>query len=98
MNRTFLAMGLAIMVLAGSCSEPSPSPTLASPDLVWTNVTVVDVLSGERQTDMTVLIQGDRITQIGRGIALPDQAVQIDGSGKFLIPGLWDAHPSADAF
>jgi len=43
---------------------------------------------------MTVVISGDRITSLGRSgaVRLPRRARVIDGSGKFLIPGLWDMH------
>src|SRR5260221_7953240 len=55
-----------------------------------TNATIVDVASGARQTGLTVVIRSDRIAQTGRGIAIPRGAVRVDGTGKFLMPGLWD--------
>lgn len=39
-----------------------------------------------------MLIQGERIASIGRGIDIPRGATRLDGRGKFLIPGLWDMH------
>lgn len=60
--------------------------------LVITNVTVVDAASGVREAQ-DVTIKAGRIVGVvpARGI-LPDDAHKIDGAGKFLIPGLWDAH------
>ena len=44
--------------------------------------------------DQTVVIEGDRITQIGpsEAIRVPRDARRIDANGKYLIPGLVDAH------
>lgn len=44
--------------------------------------------------DETVVIESGKITQIGAtdGVKLPPGAEVIDGRGKTLIPGLWDAH------
>jgi imidazolonepropionase-like amidohydrolase len=55
-------------------------------------VTLVDVSSGARQTGMTVVTRAGQIANVGRGIAIPQGAVRVDGTGKFLIPGLWDMH------
>jgi hypothetical protein len=57
-----------------------------------TNVTLVDVVSGARQTATTVVTKAGAIGAIGRGISVPPGAVRVDGTGKFLIPGLWDMH------
>ena len=60
--------------------------------LVITGVTVIDVDSGERQSSVSVLIDGDRIAAVGRDVAIPPGAQSVNGDGKFLIPGLWDMH------
>lgn len=62
---------------------------------IWaiTNVTVID--SKQQQLDQqTVLVNGNRIETVGptAEIDLPQSTRVIDGTGKFLIPGLWDAH------
>jgi hypothetical protein len=60
--------------------------------LAITNVTVIDVLSGAKQAGVTVVTKGGEITGIGRRVPVPRGAVRVDGTGKFLIPGLWDMH------
>lgn len=60
--------------------------------LVLRNVTVIDVTDGKPKPDMTVVISGNRIAAVGRNPRIPRHAHDIDGSGKFLIPGLWDMH------
>src|SRR5690606_19212362 len=58
------------------------------------NVTVVDVTDGSLRPARTVLVQANRIVAIGPANAtwVPGTAEVVDGSGGFLIPGLWDAH------
>ncbi len=42
---------------------------------------------------MTVVVRDGRIASIERsGAALPDGVREVDGAGRFLIPGLWDMH------
>jgi imidazolonepropionase-like amidohydrolase len=62
--------------------------------LVFTHVTVIDMTGARPRPDMTVVIEGGRITAIGRTgrVRLPRGAQVIDAAGKFLIPGLWDMH------
>lgn len=43
-----------------------------------------------------VLVRGNRIVAIGRGITVPQGARVIDGRGKYLLPGLADMHTHSD--
>jgi len=58
------------------------------------NVTVVDVVKGKLIPDQTVTINGDIISDIAasKKVNIPANANVIDGAGKFLMPGLTDAH------
>jgi imidazolonepropionase-like amidohydrolase len=78
-----------------------PTPLFARPEaippqnsLVFTHVTVIDATGAAAQPDMTVLITGDRIAALGETgkVSLPQDAQQVDATGQFLIPGLWDMH------
>jgi imidazolonepropionase-like amidohydrolase len=62
--------------------------------LVIAHVAVIDVVTGEVQRDISLVVEGGRITQVGpaRGVTIPKGARVVDGTGKFLIPGLWDMH------
>jgi imidazolonepropionase-like amidohydrolase len=44
--------------------------------------------------DQTVIVAGDRIVAVGpaRGTRVPRGATRIDGKGKWIVPGLVDAH------
>ncbi|MEH6536805.1 MAG: amidohydrolase family protein [Psychroserpens sp.] len=59
-----------------------------------TNVTIADVEKQKLSPNQTVVITNDLISniQISKKIKVPENASVIDGSGKFLFPGLTDAH------
>lgn len=63
-------------------------------ELAFTHVTVIDTRGGAPQSDATVVISGNRIVAIGESgkLKIPHVARTVDGTGKFLIPGLWDMH------
>jgi imidazolonepropionase-like amidohydrolase len=57
-------------------------------------VNVIDVSRGTVAADSTVVLAGGRIVDVGKSaeVHIPHGAQVVDGSGKFLIPGLWDMH------
>jgi hypothetical protein len=59
-----------------------------------TNTTVFDPQSGLTYPHQTVLIQKDHVVKKGNtsDIVIPAGYKVIDGTGKFLMPGLWDMH------
>ena len=59
-----------------------------------TNVTVADVEKQKLIPNQTIIITNDLISNIqpSNKIKLPVNAVVIDGKGKYLLPGLTDAH------
>lgn len=61
--------------------------------IVFENVNAVDAVAGLRE-EVTVVIRGNRIASVeaAPSLRVPDDARTIDGTGKYLIPGLWDAH------
>ena len=60
--------------------------------LVFRNVTLIDMRSEQPKPNMTVVVSGSRIVEIGKKVKTPKDAEVIDATGKFLIPGLWDMH------
>ena len=53
---------------------------------------LVDVVTGTRLDNVVVLIEGDRITQVGSGLTIPAGTRTIDLGGATLLPGLIDVH------
>jgi imidazolonepropionase-like amidohydrolase len=74
----------------------APSASAQSP-IVIRNVTTVDVETGGLHPSQTVVIEGPRMKAVGDSsqLATPKGARIVDGTGKFLIPGLWDMHVHA---
>ncbi len=62
-------------------------------DCLITNVNIVDVNTGKILKNRTIAIDNNRITAIYEMEIVGSTAtVEIDGKGKYLIPGLWDMH------
>ena len=86
---------IAILITAQICSSSSRDRSGSPNSLTYiTHVTVIDTETGAENTDQTVTVAGDRITAVQASSSeQPAAGAQvIDGSGKFLIPGLWDMH------
>lgn len=66
----------------------------AHPPLVVHNVTIVDTVTGALHAGKMVVVEQGQIRSVAavEDIVPPEGAVVVDGSGKFLIPGLWDMH------
>src|SRR5277367_5016767 len=62
--------------------------------LAITHVNVIDATGAGVKPDSMVLIERDRITALGNSSTVhpPTNAVVVDATGKYLIPGLWDMH------
>lgn len=90
MTKTML---LPLLVLAAIVLNLG-SPNTQSKLLVLTHVTVIDVTGAPVKSDMTVVIDGNRISQVGptTSVRVPAEAQVVDATGKSLIPGLWDMH------
>jgi len=62
--------------------------------VAFTNCKIFDGISPEIKNDMTVLVQGDRISQVGPGarVDIPGDFHVYDAAGRTLMPGLIDNH------
>ena len=91
MDLRALPAALALVLIAGfSLAAQTPPQETTS----ITHVTVIDVVTGKKLPDQTVVLQGDRILSVfasDPGAPAPQGRV-IDAHGGFLIPGLWDMH------
>lgn len=78
----------------GTASVMDTVAVSADGPVAVTNVTVIPMDRNARLPDHTVLVEDGRITVVGPGgdVDVPAGAAVIDGQGRFLIPGLIDAH------
>jgi imidazolonepropionase-like amidohydrolase len=86
-------MRLLTPCLAAVLLLTSHAPLSAQASLLIENVTLIDGTGRPAVPNAWVLVEGDRITRVAvREIEAPRDSRRIDGSGKFLIPGLMDMH------
>lgn len=80
----------SVLVVVAVCTALGQAPRVSA----ITNVNVIPMDRLRVLSDQTVIMEGDRITRMGdaRRVAIPAGATIVDGSGKYLIPGLVDTH------
>lgn len=88
----FLARVAVIVAASGSplLAEDAPPP-----HVVIRDVSVFDSAAAEMRSGRTIVIEGETIAAIGtddRPAAIPAGARVIEGKGRYVIPGLIDAH------
>jgi imidazolonepropionase-like amidohydrolase len=85
---------LLCAVLSGfGASSVGQSPTHSV--LIIHDVTIIDGTGAPAQPHRTVIVRDGKIEAIdssGMGFAGKLPGTHVDGSGRFLIPGLWDMH------
>ncbi|CAM2070771.1 Amidohydrolase family protein [Sulfidibacter corallicola] len=88
----FALVGLLCFALPITDSGPSI--------LVIRNVTLADPVLEQVVPHQTLIVQDRVIWAMGSAseIAIPDQATVVDGSGRYLIPGLSDMHVHLQSF
>lgn len=104
-ERVVLALSLSLWALlprpparAKGAAAPGPAPPSGVTAFVHASVVPMDreaVLA-----DHTVLVEGDRIVAVGpsASVPVPENARVVPAEGKFLLPGLVDAHMHLDSF
>ena len=77
--------------MASGQTRPVGVPSAAT---AIVNVNVISMDSERVDAGQTVLVRGDRILAVGAAgeLAVPRGAAVIDGAGRYLVPGLTDAH------
>lgn len=91
--RLAFVLGLILCVsgFAESWAVAADAPAAA----MISGCSIFDPETGALETDRTILVVGERIVSVtaaDAAIDVPSHAVQIDGRGRFAIPGLIDAH------
>ena len=82
MNRTKITCFALLFLFAGNISAQ---------DVLIRNATVLTITDGDLE-NTDVLITGGIITEIGRDLRAPRGITEVDATGKFLMPGIIDAH------
>src|ERR1044072_6271413 len=68
--------------------------TLLAQDVAIRNATIITITNGDIQNG-NILVRNGKITAVGANAAIPAGIRVIDGTGKFVMPGIIDAHSHA---
>ncbi len=80
-------------VLAIACAPVFTLSGQAAPQRVAVRAAhMIDVVAGKRTDNVVVLIEGDRIVQIGSNLSIPSGTRTIDLGAATILPGLIDVH------
>ena len=79
-----------LLAMLGSVALLSACTSAPQYDLVIRDVRAFDAVNGVRE-GVDVAISGDTIAAVGADLDAMDATI-IEGGGRTLIPGLWDAH------
>jgi len=87
----FILLSLLPAILVAQRSQSGQPKGLA-----FVHVSVIDATGAPAEPDMTALIVGERIADLGptTKTRVPANTQVVDATGKYLIPGLWDMHSS----
>jgi imidazolonepropionase-like amidohydrolase len=87
--RTIIALALAIAVLSVFGQAPVNSNNRP---IAIKNVNVVTMVDEKILEGQTVVIEDGKIAAMGRNVKLKANTLEIDGRGKWLMPGLAEMH------
>ncbi|MBN8650584.1 MAG: amidohydrolase family protein [Cytophagales bacterium] len=85
---------LSTMVLAVLWPMPQLKPPPRHHSIFIKAINIIDVTSGHLLRNRDIIVRDNVITHIDTaGVLMPDTTfILIDGTNKFLMPGLWDMH------
>ncbi|MDQ8164768.1 MAG: amidohydrolase family protein [Gemmatimonadota bacterium] len=84
LNRSIRALVAAALVPAA----------LSAQDVAIRNATIITIANGDIANG-TVVVRNGKITAVGANVAVPAGVRVIDGTGKYVMPGIIDAHSHA---
>jgi imidazolonepropionase-like amidohydrolase len=82
---------VAALIVALACT---PAAGIAQSSVVIRNVTVIPMTGAAPASRQSVIVRDGRIAEIGPSaqVGIPTGASVVDGTGKYLIPGLFEMH------
>jgi imidazolonepropionase-like amidohydrolase len=66
----------------------------AAQDVAIRNATIITINAGDIENG-TIVVRNGKITAVGKNVAVPAGIRTIDGTGKYVMPGIIDAHSHA---
>src|SRR5918992_4568420 len=90
----FVRVRLRVLIALLVCT---PAAAAAQPAVVIRNVTVIPMTGAAPAARQSVVVRDGRVAEIGPSaqVRVPAGATVVDGTGKHLIPGLFEMHAHA---
>jgi imidazolonepropionase-like amidohydrolase len=84
--------------IAGTLGAAAAVVVLAAPvtaqDVAIRNANIITIANGDIENG-TIVVRNGKITAVGRDVQVPAGVRVIDGTGKYVMPGIIDAHSHA---
>lgn len=81
------------LIVLSALAVAAGSPAVARAQVVaLTHANIIDATGAPVKRDVTIVMRGRLIEQVGAGLAVPSGARVIDVGGRYVLPGLIDAH------
>lgn len=86
-------VGIFAVLVLGCADAPNPTGRDLGEAIAITGVSIIDGSEAVLE-NAAILIRGNRIVRLGPmdEVSVPENARVYDGSGQYVIPGLWDMH------
>ena len=68
------------------------SATAHSATTAFIGATLIDGTGKPASANAIILVEDDRIVEVGPNVNIPEHAQRIDATGKWIVPGLIDSH------
>jgi imidazolonepropionase-like amidohydrolase len=79
--------------IAAAVAAMAPA-SVQGQDVAIRGATIITLAGGDIQNG-TILVRNGKITAVGTNVSIPSGVRTIDGTGKFVMPGIIDAHSHA---
>ena len=92
MKRALIPLAWVCLAAALPAQTPAPAPQTPAPITAIRAGRLLDPDAGVIRPNQIILVQGNRIRDVGPAVAIPPGATVIDLSTMTVMPGLVDAH------
>src|SRR5215510_14142012 len=98
-NATRLAAVLLVtgLIWAAASADAPQAQAPAGGVVAFAGATVIDGTGAAPMTGATIVVSDGRIQAVGRNVTVPAGATRVDMSGKFITPGIINAHGNLHA-
>ncbi|HXD23146.1 MAG TPA: amidohydrolase family protein [Gemmatimonadaceae bacterium] len=90
MKRVSMISAALCFALASQAQQATTASKTAPPTLIK-NATIMTVTKGTMENS-DILLENGKIARIGKNLSAPAGATVIDGTGKYVMPGIIDPH------